>query len=53
MQNEFSSIYLMWGYDAFFKFHREADYESKREGEKSAVMRSIQNILRSFESRKI
>ena len=43
----------MWGYDAFYKFHREAEYESKSETDKCASMQSIQQQLKLFESRKV
>lgn len=53
MQNEFDAVYHMWGYDAFYKFHKEAEYEHKSETDKCASIQSIQQQLKLFESRKV
>ena len=53
MQNEFDAVYHMWGYDAFYKFHKEKIYERKSETDKCANAQCIQAQLRLFESRKV
>ncbi|EDR29743.1 hypothetical protein EDI_251800 [Entamoeba dispar SAW760] len=48
LQNEFDSIYNMWGNDAFFKFHNNSIYEEKNEQDSCAWMQSIQQQLKIY-----
>ncbi|GAB1226614.1 hypothetical protein ENUP19_0298G0069 [Entamoeba nuttalli] len=48
LQNEFDSIYNMWGSDAFFKFHSNSIYEEKSEQDSCAWMQSIEQQLKMY-----
>ncbi|KAL7715953.1 Uncharacterized protein QTN25_006646 [Entamoeba marina] len=52
MQNEYSSVYHLWGHEAFYKYHKQAKYEDKADVNNCALNCSLLSQLRVNESRK-